>query len=146
MRNRLWFPTTLLLVLTLGVATSCKKKQTSAQREPASSAVSPGPRTSAADISYLPQDIFGPNAVPGATILKPVDIHSLSQTELKFGIAPRRSNTVEYQPGVIVMEHGDQAIRSISSNGMEWEFNANSEHVNEFQEGKIVFATGDEQV
>jgi len=127
---------TAILVLTLGVATSCKKKQAEEQK-------SASPKTNVkSDISYLPQDVFGPEAVPGATVLKPVDIHSLSESELKFGIAPRRSSTVEYQPGVIVMEHGDQAIRSISSNGMEWEFDANAEHVNEFQEGKIVFATG----
>ena len=127
---------TVILVLTLGLATGCKKKQGEEQK---SASLKTSVRS---DISYLPQDIFGPNAVPGATVLKPVDIHSLSATELKFGIAPRRSSTVEYQPGVIVMEHGDQAIRSISSNGMEWEFDATAEHVNEFQEGKIVFATG----
>ena len=127
---------TVILVLTLGVATGCKKKQ---GEEPKSGSVNTNVKS---DISYLPQDIFGPNAVPGATVLKPVDIHSLSESELKFGIAPRRSSTVEYQPGVIVMEHGDKAIRSISSNGMEWEFGADAEHVNEFQEGKIVFATG----
>ncbi len=127
---------TAILVLTLGVATGCKKKEAEEQK-------SASPRRNVkSDISYLPQDVFGPEAVAGATVLKPVDIHSLSESELKFGIAPRHSSTVEYQPGVIVMEHGDQAIRSISSNGMEWEFDANAEHVNEFQEGKIVFATG----
>ena len=127
---------TAILVLTLALATGCKKKQVEEQK-------SASPKTNVkSDISYLPQDVFGPEAVPGATVLKPVDIHSLSESELKFGIAPRHSSTVEYQPGVIVMEHGDQAIRSISSNGMEWEFDANAEHVNEFQEGKIVFATG----
>ncbi len=127
---------TAILVLTLTLATGCKKKQAEEQK-------SASPKTNVkSDISYLPQDVFGPEAVPGATVLKPVDIHSLSESELKFGIAPRHSSTVEYQPGVIVMEHGDQAIRSISSNGMEWEFDANAEHVNEFQEGKIVFATG----
>ncbi len=127
----------IVLVLTLGAATSCKKKQTGEQESP-----SPAQGVTATDASYLPQDVFGPAAVPGATVLKPIDIHSLSESEMKFGIAPRRSSTVEYQPGVIVMEQGDKAIRSISSNGMEWEFDANAEHVNEFQEGKIVFATG----
>lgn len=99
-------------------------------------------KSSAVDISYLPQDIFGPNAIPGATALKPIDLHSLSDTEVKFGIAPKRSSAVEYQPDVIVMEQGDKAIRSIASNGLEWEFDASAQHVSEFQEGKIVFATG----
>lgn len=49
---------------------------------------------------------------------------------------------MEYQPDVIVMEQGDKAIRSISSNGLQWQFDANAPHVSEFQEGKIVFATG----
>jgi len=126
-----------VLVLSLTLAVGCKKKQTQSQSESAS-----GTHSTKTDTSYLPQDVFGPGAVPGATVLKPVDLHSLSETEMKFGIAPQRSSTVEYQPDVIVMEHGDKAIRSISSNGMEWEFDANAEHVSEFQEGKIVFATG----
>jgi hypothetical protein len=75
-------------------------------------------------------------------VLQPIDLRSLSETEMKYGIAPKRSSAVEYQPDVIVMEQGDKAIRSISGNGMEWEFDANAEHVSEFQEGKIVFATG----
>jgi hypothetical protein len=127
----------IILVLALSLATGCKKKQTPSQNESAG-----GAHSTVADISYLPQDVFGPQAVPGATVLKPVDLRSLSESELKYGIAPRRSSAVEYQPDVIVMEHGDKAIRSISSNGMEWEFDANAEHVSEFQEGKIVFATG----
>jgi hypothetical protein len=86
--------------------------------------------------------VFGPQAVPGTTVLKPIDPHSLSESELKYGIAPRRSSTVEYQPDVIVMERGDRAIRSIASNGMEWQFDANAPHVSEFQQGRIVFATG----
>ena len=40
------------------------------------------------------------------------------------------------------MEEGDKAIRSMAGDGMHWTFDANSPHVNEFQEGKIVFATG----
>jgi hypothetical protein len=40
------------------------------------------------------------------------------------------------------MEHGDQAIRSFSSNGLSWTFDANAPQVNEIQPGKIVFATG----
>jgi hypothetical protein len=126
-----------VLVLVLGIATGCTKKQPPAQREPAS-----GSAGAAEDISYLPQDVFGPQAVPGATVLKPIDPRSLSESERKFGIAPRRSSEVEYQPGVIVMEQGDKAIRSIASNGLQWEFDANAPHVSEFQEGKIVFATG----
>ncbi len=126
-----------LFIFTLAFAVACKKKD--ARSLPGSASAS---HSGPGDISYLPQDVFGPDAVPGATALQPIDVHSLSDTELKYGIAPKRSSAVEYQPEVIVMEHGDKAIRSISGNGMEWEFDANAEHVSEFQEGKIVFATG----
>ena len=126
-----------LVIFMLTFASACKKKDAALQPAPASAS-----HSRPADISYLPQDIFGPEAVPGATALQPVDLHSLSDTEMKYGIAPKRTSQVEYQPDVIVMEHGDKAIRSISGNGMEWEFDANAEHVGEFQEGKIVFATG----
>lgn len=126
-----------ILVLAVGIATGCAKKHTPAQRESAGEA-----QGAASDISYLPQDVFGPQAVPGATVLRPIDPRSLSESERKFGIAPRRSSEVEYQPGVILMEQGDKAIRSIASNGLQWEFDANAPHVSEFQEGKIVFATG----
>ncbi|HEX3740245.1 MAG TPA: hypothetical protein VHV29_11020 [Terriglobales bacterium] len=127
-----------LLILALGFAGGCKKKDP----PPAQAAGAATSHSRTNDISYLPQDIFGPEAVAGATELKPVDIHSLSDSELKYGIAPKRTGNVEYQPDVIVMEHGDKAIRSLATNGMEWEFDANAEHVSEFQEGKIVFATG----
>jgi hypothetical protein len=125
------------VIFTLALAVACKKHDAASQ--PARASASHG---GPVDASYLPQDIFGPNAVPGATVLQPIDLRSLSDTEMKYGIAPKRSSAVEYQPDVIVMEQGDKAIRSISDNGMEWEFDANAEHVSEFQEGKIVFATG----
>jgi hypothetical protein len=49
---------------------------------------------------------------------------------------------VEYQPGVIIMEQGDKAIQQVASNGLSWQFDAKAPQVDEFQEGKIVFATG----
>lgn len=128
----------VFLIFTLTLATSCKRKEESPSQPISANESHRAP----AGTSYLPQDIFGPEAVPGATALQPVDLKSLSDTEMKYGIAPKRSSAVEYQPDVIVMEHGDKAIRSISGNGIEWEFDANAEHVSEFQEGKIVFATG----
>jgi hypothetical protein len=126
-----------IVIFTLAFAVACKKKD-----PPKQPTLAIGSHSGPVDTSYLPQNIFGPDAVPGATVLQPIDLRSLSDTEMKYGIAPKRSSAVEYQPDVIVMEQGDKAIRSISGNGMEWEFDANAEHVSEFQEGKIVFATG----
>jgi len=86
--------------------------------------------------------MFDLSAHPDASILTAININSLSDSEREFGIAPRRTKDVDYADGVIIMENGDKAIRSMSGNGMSWTFDASAEHVNEFQVGKIVFATG----
>ncbi|MBA3916008.1 MAG: hypothetical protein H0X25_19595, partial [Acidobacteriales bacterium] len=74
--------------------------------------------------------------------MTPLDPATLTESERKFGRSPRLDPSVEYQPGIILMEQGDKAIRSIGSDGMTWTFDANAPHVKEFQLGKIVFATG----
>jgi hypothetical protein len=71
--------------------------------------------------------------------LKPSD---LTESERRFGVAPKRGSGIVYQDGIILMEHGDQAIRSFASNGLSWSFDANAPQVSEIQPGKIVFATG----
>ncbi|MGH8253151.1 MAG: hypothetical protein ACRES2_03865 [Steroidobacteraceae bacterium] len=71
-----------------------------------------------------------------------MDPKTLTATERKYGMAPKRDARVTYQDGVILMEHGDQAVREAKSDGMTYTFDAAAEHVNEFAEGKIIFATG----
>jgi hypothetical protein len=88
------------------------------------------------------KDLFDPRLHPGATVVHPVDPHTLTETQLKFGVAPRRDPSVEYQPDIILMENGDKAIKSVATDGMTWTFDANAPQVSDFQEGKIVFATG----
>lgn len=88
------------------------------------------------------KDLFDPRLHPGATVLHPVDPHTLTESQLKFGVAPRRDPSVEYQPDIILMENGDKAIKSVATDGMTWTFDANAPQVSDFQEGKIVFATG----
>ncbi|HEY7353431.1 MAG TPA: hypothetical protein VH596_11750 [Terriglobales bacterium] len=70
-----------------------------------------------------------------------VKLSDLSESEVRFGIAPKRGPGVTYQDGIILMEHGDQAIRSFASDGMSWTFDANAPQVNEIQVGKVLFAT-----
>ena len=72
----------------------------------------------------------------------PIKPGELTQSELKYGIAPKRGPGVTYQDGIILMEHGDKAIRSFASNGMAWTFDANAPQVSDIQVGKILFATG----
>lgn len=71
-----------------------------------------------------------------------MDPKQMTPSQIQFGIAPKRTKEVEYVDDVIVMEEGDKAIRSMGGNGMSWTFDANAPHVSEFQEGKVVFATG----
>ena len=79
---------------------------------------------------------------PHATVLHPLDPHTLTESQIKFGIAPKRDPSVEYQPNIILMENGDKAIKSIGGDGLTWTFDANAPQVSEFQVDKIVFATG----
>ncbi len=79
---------------------------------------------------------------PDTSVLHAIDPKTLTESQRKFGISPQKSAAVEYQPDVIIMEHGDQAIRSLAKNGMTWEFDANAPLVDQFQQGKIIFATG----
>ena len=66
----------------------------------------------------------------------------LSEAERSFGVSPTFNKDVKYQPDVIVMEHGADAIRANSSNGVTWTLDANAPHATEIRNGKILFATG----
>ncbi len=95
--------------------------------------------------TYVPapgEDPFSLKSHPDATVLQPLDPSTLSESERKFGRAPHRDPSVEYQPDIILMEQGDKAIRSFGSDDLTWTFDANAPHVNEFAMDKIVFATG----
>ena len=133
------------------LATDCKKKPAAqtAQTVPPTPASAPDTTSKSAAApaplardSIAPAWISSPQVTPGTTVLSAVDPHDMTESEREYGRAPRLSPDVDYQPGVIVMEEGDKAIKSIASDGLTWTFDANAPHVSEFQEGKIVFATG----
>ena len=88
------------------------------------------------------QSFFDPKNYPDAVQGSIVDPQKLTATERKYGMAPKRDARVTYQDGIILMEHGDEAIREAKSDGMTFSFDAKAEHVGEFAEGKIIFATG----
>ncbi len=123
----------VVCVLSMTLAIGCRKPKKIGEATKSTAALPARPPVS---------DIFDLRNHPNATILKPVDLNTLTDTQRKFGIAPQRDPSVEYQPGIILMEQGDKAIRSIATDGMTWTFDANAPHVSEFQLGKIVFATG----
>jgi len=135
-----------IAILSAAVApTACKKRQPtpppSQSQQPAAPQSTTGStqQTSGPD---APAWLDHPQASPGTTVLTAIDPKTLTKSEVQFGVSPKRSPDVEYQPGVILMEHGDQAIRAVGSDGMSWTFDAKAPNVSDFQEGKIVFATG----
>lgn len=87
-------------------------------------------------------DMFDPTQNPTASTGVALNLESLTASQKKYGIAPKRDHKVTYAPEVIVMEQGDQAITAVDDDGMTWHFDASSPHVSEFQEGKIIMATG----
>jgi hypothetical protein len=117
----------ILLVMLFGSA--CRKSDTPESVSPSGSARAPSFGTG-----------FWQSSAP-VQVGHPVKLSDLSESEIRFGIAPRRGPGVTYQDNIILMEHGDKAIRSFASDGMSWTLDANAPQVNEIQEGKILFAT-----
>jgi hypothetical protein len=143
-------PLALALILLVAAPAGCRKKpEASKSASPATTdsttraSTPPPPSAPAAPTPDGPPEWIGhPQLTPGTVSLAAVDPHDMTPSERQFGRAPQLSPDVDYQPGVIVMEQGDKAIKSIASDGITWTFDANAPHVNEFQVGKIVFATG----
>lgn len=128
-------PTLRCILTVLLLLAACRHASSPSDQEPQQAA------SSKPVLDNVP-DIFDPKLHPGATVVHPLDPHALTESQVKFGVAPRRDPSVEYQPDIILMENGDKAIKSVATDGMTWTFDANAPQVNNFQIGKIVFATG----
>src|SRR5271155_4062887 len=90
-----------LAALVLTVAGACKS-----HRPPA-----PG------GASAAPDSTGAPPPAASSSGAHPVDPHSLSDAELRYGVAPTRNTAVTYQDNVVLMEHGADAIKSVSPDG-----------------------------
>jgi len=143
----------IVVLLACGLPAGCRKKAEVAKSPPPPAQAAPsGPAPAAASATPAGAPVTSPNGppgwlanpqvTPGTVSLTAVDPHDMTPSERAFGRAPKLSPDVDYQPGVLVMEEGDKAIKSIASDGITWTFDANAPHVNDFQPGKIVFATG----
>jgi hypothetical protein len=151
MKTRIAQPLAIFLILACVLPAGCSRKSDAAKTptpppaspESASHAAAPPTLAASPAIPDGPPDWIGhPQMTPGTVSLSAVDPHDMTPSERQFGRAPKLSPEVDYQPGVIIMEEGDKAIKSIASDGITWTFDANAPHVSEFQTGKIVFATG----
>jgi hypothetical protein len=65
----------------------------------------------------------------------------MTASEVKYGIAPAPDPSVTYQPDVIIVGGGGDAVRSLSSTGLTWTIDANAPRASELAQGKIVFLT-----
>src|SRR5260370_6620656 len=66
----------------------------------------------------------------------------LTEAEMKYGVAPpRNSENFVYRADVVIVDHGADAVRSLSPDGMTWTIDATSPHADEIQPGKIMFLT-----
>ena len=67
---------------------------------------------------------------------------NLSEAEQRYGASATRSAGVIYQPDVIIMEHGAEAIRSQTVDGFTWSIDAAAPGAADIKVDKILFATG----
>ncbi len=126
MRERFWLRIGVMVACSIGIS-GCRERR--------GGDVAPG----AANPASWPGFAGSMAPVLVGHAIKPSE---MTESEMKYGIAPRRGPGVKYQDGIILMENGDKAIRSYSSNGMVWTFDANAPQVSDFQVGKTIFATG----
>jgi len=65
----------------------------------------------------------------------------LTPAEIKYGVAPVPDPTTKYQPAVVMLGGGADAIRARSSNGLTWTIDASAPHADEIAQGKIIYVT-----
>jgi hypothetical protein len=119
----------ILLMLVMVFDGACRKSSTTESVSPSHSDALSSFRASFANSSAPVQ------------VGHPIKLSDLSESEIRFGIAPKRVAAVTYQDNIILMEQGDKAIKSFASDGLSWTFDTNAPQVSEIQEGKILFAT-----
>jgi hypothetical protein len=66
----------------------------------------------------------------------------MSPAERRYGIAPVADPSVTYQPDVVLVGGGADAIREQSTNGFIWTIDGRAAHADELVPGKIFFMTG----
>ena len=69
-------------------------------------------------------------------------VSKLTPCELKWGASVVQDGRATYQPNVLVLPHGADAVRSMVSNGFTWTIDSNASGASDIQLGRILFATG----
>ena len=58
-----------------------------------------------------------------------------------YGLPPTTDGSITYQPDVVIVDGGAQAIRSVSSDGIRWTIDANAGRASELKLDQIMFLT-----
>ena len=62
----------------------------------------------------------------------------LSDAEKRFGISPEQTAGLTYQPDVVLLRSGVNAIRSLSDDGLVWTLDPRAEGIDGIQPGKVL--------
>ncbi len=81
-----------------------------------------------------------PSRAPGRP-LRSSAVARLSGNELRYGAGYAPSSQVIYQPAVVLIGGGADAVRAVSASGMTWTIDANAPGASELAVGKIMLAT-----
>lgn len=115
-----------LVVLAAALCAFACRKPNAVPAAPSDAAATPAPTSPAAPT---------PAGIPAS-------LAKLTPNELKWGVSPTRNDKVTYQPDVIIMEHGSDAVRAMASSGMTWTIDATAPGADKIEVDRILFATG----
>jgi hypothetical protein len=59
----------------------------------------------------------------------------------RFGLGPKLDPSITYQPDVVIIEGGPEAIRGVSGDGLTWSVDARAAGVDRLKPGTVMFAT-----
>ena len=133
----------VFIVAVVTFALGCGRKENASPSAAPAPATAPAPPPSVAPTSVAAGTAwkgFRPENGPIVTG-KAVSFASLSPSEQKYGIAPERGEGVVYQDQVVLIEHGDKAIKAADGNGLGWTLDGTDPRIAALKVGDIVFAT-----
>ena len=68
-------------------------------------------------------------------------VQTLTGKEALYGASPTRNGPIVYQPDVVLVGGGANAVKSVSSDGLVWTIDGTAPHADEIQPGKVLFAS-----
>jgi hypothetical protein len=64
-----------------------------------------------------------------------------SNAELLYGSSPSRTTDITYEPDVVKIDNGSEAVHNVSADGLTWTFDVNAPHAQDVAPGKVLFLT-----